>query len=181
MNNFQLNIKNWSGADLSDRSFRQIHSGNLQRRLAQPIQPIGSNLTGANADMIESPRNKEDREVTLFENELIICNTVSTTLISYNLVSIRTIQNEEGEKLIENRIDLNHVTIIFDHEDRRIKIETHTKKCTKSIQLYAENDESFEQWKSKIEEELKYSDPNQNKENGPFHVSTVGLYQLQSY
>ena len=94
------------------------------------------------------------------------------------MIFIITLQNEEGEKLIENRIDLNHVTVIFDEQNRRIKIEIHSKKCTKSIELYAPSEhesepemDEFNLWKTNIEHELKYSDPNQNKENGPYHVS----------
>ena len=60
VNNFQLNIKNWVGADLSERSFRQIHSGHLDR--------IGQ--FDGHSDSVE-------REVTLFDNQMVICYLVS--------------------------------------------------------------------------------------------------------
>jgi len=74
------------------------------------------------------------------------------------------------------------VTVIFDEQNRRIKIEIHSKKCTKSIELYVPSEpvtepesepemDEFNRWKRNIEHELTYSDPNQNKENGPYHVS----------
>ena len=58
MNNFQLNIKNWQGRDLSERSFVQVHSGSLRRRLA------------------DHGEETEEREVTLFDNQMAICMTV---------------------------------------------------------------------------------------------------------
>ena len=67
VNNFQLNIKNWVGADLSERSFRQIYSGHLDR--------IGQ--FDGHSDSVE-------REVTLFDNQMVICYLVS----KYTLVSI---------------------------------------------------------------------------------------------
>ena len=62
VNNFQLNIKNWMGRDLSERSFVQVHSGTLRRRLTDNHNEHGS---------------VEEREVTLFDNQMAICFTVS--------------------------------------------------------------------------------------------------------
>ena len=79
VNNFQLNIKNWSGPDLSERSFRLVHSGNLQRKNCEKIQPIGVNLTVQTAEPGEENEESEnsDRDVALFNNEIVICSTVS--------------------------------------------------------------------------------------------------------
>ena len=75
--------------------------------------------------------------------------------------------------MLEERIDLNHVTIIFDNELNRIKIECHFKKYSKVIELRAENETSFNIWKEYIQFELQFNDPNQNKENANHHVSHV--------
>ena len=75
--------------------------------------------------------------------------------------------------MLEERIDLNHVTIIFDNELNRIKIECHFKKYSKVIELKAENETSFNIWKQYIQFELQFNDPNQNKENANHHVSHV--------
>ena len=56
-----MNIKNWVGADLSERSFRQIYSGHLER--------IGQ-FDGNSTDTVE-------REVTLFDNQMVISYLVS--------------------------------------------------------------------------------------------------------
>jgi len=136
VNNFQLNIKNWIGADLSERSFRQIYSGHLDR--------IGQ--FDGHSDSVE-------REVTLFDNQMVICYL-----------------NDENEKMLEERIDLNHVTIIFDNELNRIKIECHFKKYSKVIELRAENETSFNIWRQYIQFELQFNDPNQNKENANHHI-----------
>ena len=73
-----MNIKNWVGADLSERSFRQIYSGHLER--------IGQ-FDGHATDSVE-------REVTLFDNQMVICYLVSQISIirsgtlDYNISSI---------------------------------------------------------------------------------------------
>ena len=74
--------------------------------------------------------------------------------------------------MLEERIDLNHVTIIFDSELNRIKIECHFKKYSKVFELRGENFETFNIWKQYIQFELQFNDPNQNEENANHHVST---------
>ena len=78
--------------------------------------------------------------------------------------------------MLEERIDLNHVTMIFDNELNRIKIECHFKKYSKVIELRAENETSFNIWREYIQFELQFNDPNQNKENANHHVSHVTEY-----
>jgi len=138
VNNFQLNIKLWRGKDLSDRSFVQIHSGSLRRRLADH----------------DTVSLVEEREVTLFDNQMAICYT-----------------NSSGDKVLEERIDLNHVTVIFDDANRRIKIECHFKKFSRVIELTADDAESYEVWKEKLSFELKFNDINENKENADHIMS----------
>ena len=60
-----MNIKNWVGADLSERSFRQIYSGHLER-----IGQFDGHAT-----------NSAEREVTLFDNQMVICYLVSKTIL----------------------------------------------------------------------------------------------------
>ena len=72
-----MNIKNWVGADLSERSFRQIYSGHLER--------IGQ-FDGNSTDTVE-------REVTLFDNQMVISYLVSKTIYAnvtsptYNIIT----------------------------------------------------------------------------------------------
>ena len=72
--------------------------------------------------------------------------------------------------MLEERIDLNHVTVIFDDVNRRIKIECHFKKFSRVIELMADDSEGYEVWKQKLSFELKFNDINDNKENAD-HVS----------
>ena len=67
---------------------------------------------------------------------------------------------------------MNHVTVIFDDHNRRIKIECHFKKFSRVIELTAEENECYEVWKAKLSFELKFNDINDNKENAD-HVSLV--------
>ena len=73
--------------------------------------------------------------------------------------------------MLEERIDLNHVTVIFDDQNRRIKIECHFKKFSRVIELTGEDDDNYLIWKAKLSFELKFNDINDNKENAD-HVST---------
>ena len=77
--------------------------------------------------------------------------------------------------MLEERIDLNHVTVIFDDQNRRIKIECHFKKFSRVIELTGENDDNYLIWKAKLSFELKFNDINDNKENAD-HVSTFQMY-----
>ena len=56
------------GRDLSERSFVQVHSGTLRRRLTDNHNEHGS---------------VDEREVTLFDNQMAICFTVSISLFIF--------------------------------------------------------------------------------------------------